>query len=99
MFRGIFDAARRFYLLFQQHTTEAHNAAHPEFLQVAEGYHKIRYMGPQVAALCVDMRTRRSAAQIMPEVGVLRRFGVDRFKRRSCPRGVLQWYNPGLRAV
>jgi len=69
IFQGLFEVARRFYLLFQQHTTQEREKRTPEFFQRAgetEGYHSVRFMGPQVAVLAIDMRTRRSKKEIMP---------------------------------
>lgn len=67
--QGLFGVARRFYLLFQQHTTDAFNAQHKEFLGVNDGsaFHYVRYMGPQVVLLGIDMRSQRSKDRILPE--------------------------------
>lgn len=48
--QGLFGVARRFYLLFQHHTTDAFNAQAKEFLGPNDGaeFHFLRYMGPQV---------------------------------------------------
>ena len=35
--QGLFTVARRFFLLFQQHTTDAFNAGAREFLGVNDG--------------------------------------------------------------
>jgi hypothetical protein len=66
--QGLFGVARRFYLLFQQHTTPALAAKSDEWLDGAEGYHSVRYMGPKVALVCIDMRTRRTKKEILPQV-------------------------------
>jgi hypothetical protein len=66
VFQGLFEVARRFYLLFQQHTTQERENKKPEFIQQAEGYHSVRFLGPQVAVLALDMRTRRSKKEILP---------------------------------
>lgn len=67
VFRGLFGIARRFYLLFQQHTTAEHEKTAPEFVDVRDGYHSVRYLGPQVALFAIDMRSKRSKRRILPE--------------------------------
>jgi hypothetical protein len=72
VFQGLFAVAQRFFLLFQQHTTAARDAGAGEsdFLGRgggAEGFHSVRYLGPQVAALAIDMRTQRAKRRILPE--------------------------------
>ncbi|KAL4527925.1 hypothetical protein Ndes2526B_g07715 [Nannochloris sp. 'desiccata'] len=66
IFQGLFEVARRFYLLFQQHTTQQRESKKHEFIQQADGYHSVRFMGPQVAVLAIDMRTRRTKKEILP---------------------------------
>ena len=66
VFQGLFAAAERFYLLFQQHTTKKREARRPEFIPYDDGYHSVRYMGPQIALLAIDMRTQRTKKQILP---------------------------------
>lgn len=66
VFQGLFEVARRFYLLFQQHTTQQREIKKPEFISHDDGYHSVRFMGPQVAVLAIDMRTRRSKKEILP---------------------------------
>jgi hypothetical protein len=54
-------------LLFQQHTTPQRERKKPEFIQSGEeGYHSVRFMGPQVAVLAIDMRTKRTKKEILP---------------------------------
>lgn len=67
VFKGLFQVARKFYLLFQQHTTQQHEQHVPEFIHCADGYHSVRYMGPQVALLAIDMRSKRTKDRILPE--------------------------------
>lgn len=67
--QGLFNVARRFFLLFQQHTTPVHLPKAPgEFLEHDEGFHSVRFMGPQVALLVIDMRSARTKKDILPEV-------------------------------
>lgn len=66
VFQGLFSVARRFYLLFQQHTTDAYEAEVDEFLNNTQGYHSLKYLGPQVALFCIDMRTQRTKELILP---------------------------------
>ena len=66
VFQGLFEVARRFYLLFQQHTTQQREVKKPEFISHEDGYHSVRFMGPQVAVLAIDMRTRRTKKEILP---------------------------------
>jgi PhoD related phosphatase len=63
--------ARRFYLLFQQQSNAEVEAAQDEFLDGTEGYHSIKYFGPQVAVLAIDMRTKRTKTKILPDVRIL----------------------------
>jgi len=67
VFKGLFAVAKRFYLLFQQQTTEQHAQTSGDFPKVEEGYHSVKFMGPQVALLCIDMRTKRSKKEILPQ--------------------------------
>eukprot|EP00887_Chlorella_sp_A99_P004994 scaffold4.g4994.t1 len=105
VFQGLFAVAKRFYLLFQQHTTLERNAGRKEFLTndgrrgqgtgwrhaAAGGHHQsvgttnprthpprhptpsfhssfdyLKWLGPQVALLGLDMRTQRTKTLIMP---------------------------------
>ncbi|KAI3436720.1 hypothetical protein D9Q98_006135 [Chlorella vulgaris] len=67
VFQGLFSVARRFYLLFQQHTTDKFNKVKQEFLtNDGTEFHFLKYLGPQVAVLGVDMRSQRTKARIMP---------------------------------
>ena len=79
VFQGIFEAAKRFYLLFQQHTTLRRLAAKPEFWPGDAGFHSVRFMGPQVALLVMDMRTTRTKQQIMPlsTYDIVRKMALD----------------------
>ncbi|PSC71461.1 DNA repair REV1 [Micractinium conductrix] len=69
VFKNLFAVARRFYLLFQHHTNDAFNATAKEFLGSNDGseLHYLKYLGPQVVLLGVDMRSRRTRARIMPD--------------------------------
>ncbi|GAB4814045.1 hypothetical protein N2152v2_001091 [Parachlorella kessleri] len=60
VFKNLFIIAKRFYLLFQQHTTRDFNEQQREFFGEMGEYHFIKYMGPEVALVGVDMRSRRS---------------------------------------
>ncbi|KAI9179042.1 hypothetical protein H9P43_005704 [Blastocladiella emersonii ATCC 22665] len=61
VFRGLFIAAQRFYLLFQHHTTLARARTADGYLGVDRGGHSaVRQMGPHNAALLIDTRTERS---------------------------------------
>ncbi|PRW44508.1 plasma membrane [Chlorella sorokiniana] len=68
VFQGLFKVARRFFLLFQQHTTDAFNTQRSEFLTNDNTeFHYLKYMGPQVAVLGMDMRSQRTKERIMPQ--------------------------------
>ena len=76
VFQGVFSVARRFYLLFQHHTTDAMLVRQDNgFLTMPQsnytfehyGYHKLVYLGPHVSMLAIDMRTNRRQDRIMPE--------------------------------
>lgn len=69
VFQGLFRIARHFYLLFQHHTTDSFNATAREFLGANDGsaFHFVRWMGPQVVLLGMDMRSERSKGRIMPQ--------------------------------
>lgn len=63
-----FKVARRFYLLFQHHTTDEFNAKAQEFLlNDGSDFHFLKYMGPQVLLLGVDMRSQRTKERILPQ--------------------------------
>lgn len=66
VFQGLFVVAKRFYLLFQHHTTHAFNQHSGELFGDGE-YHFLKMLGPQVALLGIDMRTRRQRKQIIPQ--------------------------------
>ena len=66
-FQGLFKVAKRFYLLFQLQATEEFARECGEFLEEAEGFHSVKFMGPQVALLGIDMRTKRSKKKILPD--------------------------------
>jgi hypothetical protein len=53
VFQGLFSVAKRFYLLFQQHTTPSHELAVDEYIDGARGFHSVKMLGPQVALLCL----------------------------------------------
>lgn len=69
VFKNLFRIARRFYLLFQQQTTDEFNSKAREFLGANDGsdFHFVRYMGPQVVLLGMDMRSQRTKACVMPQ--------------------------------
>ncbi|KAI9176025.1 hypothetical protein H9P43_006389 [Blastocladiella emersonii ATCC 22665] len=65
VFRGMFFAAQRFYLLFQHHTTLALARA-DGYLGVERGGHSaVLQMGPHNAAVLIDTRTERSVATLL----------------------------------
>ncbi|KAI9175268.1 hypothetical protein H9P43_006629 [Blastocladiella emersonii ATCC 22665] len=65
VFRGMFIAAQRFYLLFQHHTTLA-LARDDGYLGVERGGHTaVRQMGQYNAALLIDTRTERSISALL----------------------------------
>lgn len=67
VFQGLFAVAKRFYLLFQQHTTLERNAGRKEFLtNDGSSFDYLKWLGPQVALLGLDMRTQRTKTLIMP---------------------------------
>jgi phosphodiesterase/alkaline phosphatase D-like protein len=76
-FQGLFKVAKKFYLLFQQQETEEFARKSGEYLEEAEGFHSVKYMGPQVALLCIDMRMKRTKARILPEVSLLFNYFVS----------------------
>ena len=70
-FSGLFAVAKRFYLLFQLHTTEEAANANEQLEWIdqekADGYHSVKSLGPQVAAIGIDMRSKRTKHRIIPE--------------------------------
>ena len=66
--QGIFGVAKRFFLLFQQHASVTTAPALKEWLDHEEGFHSVRYLGTDVVLLSIDMRTRRTKHNILPEV-------------------------------
>lgn len=66
-FKGLFKVAKRFYLLFQLQATEELARSSGEFIEQAEGFHCVKFMGPQVALLGIDMRSKRSKRKILPD--------------------------------
>ncbi|KAL4858911.1 Obg-like ATPase 1 [Chlorella vulgaris] len=68
VFQGLYQIARRFYLLFQHHTTDAFNQEAQEFLlNDGSNFHFLKYLGPQVALLGIDMRSQRQKHRIIPQ--------------------------------
>ncbi|KAI8466181.1 MAG: hypothetical protein J3K34DRAFT_524717 [Monoraphidium minutum] len=61
VFQGIYAAARRFYLLFQQHTTAALARSHGLF--GGHGYSQLVMLGPRVAVALPDQRAERTTQQ------------------------------------
>ncbi|GBF87964.1 hypothetical protein Rsub_00676 [Raphidocelis subcapitata] len=61
VFTGIYAAARRFYLLFQQHTTPALARAHGLF--GGRGYSRVALLGPRLALALPDQRAERTEEQ------------------------------------
>uniref|UniRef100_A0A1D2A293 PhoD-like phosphatase domain-containing protein n=2 Tax=Auxenochlorella protothecoides TaxID=3075 RepID=A0A1D2A293_AUXPR len=66
VFKGLFQVARRFFLLFQKHTTVERVDKEGEFLNKGS-YHSVHYLGPTVALFSVDMRTQRTRSVCVPE--------------------------------
>ncbi|MCJ1425690.1 hypothetical protein MMC29_003590 [Sticta canariensis] len=66
MFQGLFSIARRFYLLFQHHTTlpRAQELSHL-FGARNESYSFVKLLGPQVALVAPDSRSERSKKTIV----------------------------------
>ena len=83
-FQGLFKVAKRFYLLFQLQATEEFARKSGEFLEEAEGFHSVKFMGPQVALLCMDMRSKRSKEKILPD----KTYGLIEKALDSMPDGV-----------
>lgn len=71
VFQGIFLTARRFYLLFQHHTTMEliHQGRSDLFLGAGKtpGLSFLKLMGPEVAVLGVDIRSERTKSLILCE--------------------------------
>ncbi|KAJ3044004.1 hypothetical protein HDV00_003532 [Rhizophlyctis rosea] len=66
VFQGIYSVARRFYLLFQQHTTDANRHRDQPHVWGANGsYTYLKHIGPQVAVLGVDTRSERTLKRIV----------------------------------
>ncbi|TPX68716.1 hypothetical protein SpCBS45565_g02960 [Spizellomyces sp. 'palustris'] len=65
VFKGIYAAARDFYLLFQQHTADMYRQQDSSFVFGANGsFSFLKHLGPTVAVLGVDTRSERSLTQI-----------------------------------
>ncbi len=64
VFQGLFQVAKRFYLLFQHHTTEA-LAATQSGLFGEHAWNFVKYIAPDVAILGADMRANRTIQQII----------------------------------
>ncbi|KAL1921967.1 uncharacterized protein VTP21DRAFT_10609 [Calcarisporiella thermophila] len=63
VFRGIGASAKRFYLLFQHHTTPE-RAASDGYQLVGEGVHFLAMFGAESAMLCLDARSERTQDMI-----------------------------------
>ncbi|KAL0045166.1 hypothetical protein WJX82_010887 [Trebouxia sp. C0006] len=64
VFQGCYQAAKRFYLLFQQHTTE------PRVSQLTDmfghrGFSMVKQCGPQLALVIPDARAERTKPQVI----------------------------------
>ena len=70
-FAGLFAVARRFYLLFQLQTTETLASANEQLEWIdkdkADGFHSVKFLGPQIAGIGIDMRSKRTKKRILPE--------------------------------
>lgn len=68
VFQSMFQLARKYYLLFQQHTTEALAYQHGLFggPTSSGGYHLQVLLGPTVAVLLPDQRSGRTLKQVLP---------------------------------
>ena len=62
VFQGMYAIMRRFYLLFQQHTTPDLAAGHGMF--GSKGYSQLLQLGPTVAMALPDQRAERSVRQV-----------------------------------
>ncbi|KAJ3049565.1 hypothetical protein HK097_009451 [Rhizophlyctis rosea] len=66
VFQGIYSVARRFYLLFQQHTTDRNrNRDEPHVWGANGSFSYLKHLGPQIAVLGVDTRSERTLKRIM----------------------------------
>lgn len=67
IFQGVYRAARRFYLLFQQHTTDdLVKTDHADlFLSAGSGVNILGQLGSTTALLLLDTRSERSLASVM----------------------------------
>ncbi|KAI8825308.1 uncharacterized protein EV422DRAFT_492747 [Fimicolochytrium jonesii] len=60
-FQGIYTTARHYYLLFQQHTTDANRRNdEPHVFGVNGSYSFVKQLGPSLAVLGVDTRSERT---------------------------------------
>ncbi|KAL0020527.1 hypothetical protein WJX79_003404, partial [Trebouxia sp. C0005] len=64
VFQGCYQAAKRFYLLFQQHTTEARV---PQLSDMFghRGFSMVKQCGPQLALVIPDARAERTKPQVI----------------------------------
>lgn len=64
VFQGLFQVAKRFYLLFQHHTTES-LAESQSGLFGDRAWNFVKHIAPDVAVLGADMRANRTIQQII----------------------------------
>ncbi|KAJ3186683.1 hypothetical protein HDU85_007503 [Gaertneriomyces sp. JEL0708] len=65
VFHGMYEVMRHFYLLFQQHTTDANRVNEEPIVFGANGsYSSLRHLGPDLAVLAIDTRSERQLDQI-----------------------------------
>ncbi|CAD7703456.1 unnamed protein product [Ostreobium quekettii] len=64
VFQGVYSAARRFYLLFQHHTT-VERAREQNGLFGKDGYCFMNYLGKKVALVGLDLRSERTKRVVM----------------------------------
>ncbi|TPX53699.1 hypothetical protein PhCBS80983_g06225 [Powellomyces hirtus] len=66
IFHGIYATTRNFYLLFQQHTTDANRPRERDYIIGAgASYSFIKHLGPSVAVLGLDTRSERNLDQVV----------------------------------
>jgi hypothetical protein len=69
-FAGLFSVARKFYLLFQLQTNDelAKKNERGEWIETEKGgFHTVKFMGPQIAVVGVDMRSNRTKKKILAD--------------------------------
>ncbi|KAL0040536.1 hypothetical protein WJX77_010023 [Trebouxia sp. C0004] len=64
VFQGCYQAAKRFYLLFQQHTTEARVSQLSDMFG-HRGFSMVKQCGPQLALVIPDARAERTKPQVI----------------------------------